>query len=510
MSTMLIANNETRESGSFMGDQCCSLKAAYLFVEYAPPGTDHIIMSVSPGNEMHFLWEKFIDKHNVELIHDNWNPGDWTTRHAMWDKWRTERCIEGKPFQHYRELYLRIHGAQRQTVLCNSERGLGKRNIYQYWWCGQEGSPPELPPEVDWFDDTLIYHPALTRERDVYISPHAKTQGNSTFTFLFWEDVVHRLVDAGVSVTVGYDGAFCEDLAGHHLYHKHWGNHQQWMDQVCRHRLVACGNTGTGWLAAACGVPMITMEPHNSIMADHRYRQCGLRNIIEVVDGYKLDEMKYDMRVVADYVARRIASEVGKGARYKETQSLSSIISYAAGYSVNPPGKLRTMAEALFSVKDLPGEVADLGAMRGGCSLILRQVAPEKELHIFDTWEGTPYDDPLCHHKKGEWATSLEECRKLVGTNERTYYHPGIFPVDSPDYIKENKYCFVYVDMDTEQATRDAIEFFWPRMVPGGLMVFDDYGWIPCAGVKVAVDDKFGEARCKVIGYTCIVLKEEA
>ncbi len=43
--------------------------------------------------------------------------------------------------------------------------------------------------------------------------------------------------------------------------------------------------------------------------------------------------------------------------------------------------------------------------------------------------------------------------------------------------------------MDTEQATRDAIEFFWPRLVPGGKIVVDDYGWEPCAGVKKAVED---------------------
>lgn len=642
---MLVAWNATRESGSFMGDQLCALKTAYLFVQNEPD-IDKVIVSLSPGNEMHFLLEKFIDDPRgdgsipkCEIVLDNWNPGDWEVRFRAWDKWRAERRIEGKPFDHYRELYLRIHGAQRQTILCGSERGLARRNIYQYWYCGQEHCPDELPPSVDWFDDTLIYHPPLSPDRDVYISPHCKTQGNIVFTFDYWSQVVHKLIDAGVTVTVGYNGHFCEDLNGHPLYRKHWGDHRQWMEQVCRHKIVACGNTGTGWLAAACGVPMITMEPHNSVMADHRYRECGLRNIVEVIDGCKLDEFGNDMNRVADYCASRIIDEVRRvvvmttgcydilhaghvrhleksrslgtklvvalnsdesvrrlkgperpinpqGQRKSVLQALRcvdevrlfdgddatdlikeikpdiltngfgyapdkvvgrelvegwggrAVITYqgdasnepsttkiaqklirsgdvievcrvGSAYSVNPFDKLKLMADEFMKVADLPGDVADLGAWRGGTSLILRRLAPNKQLHVFDTWSGTPYDDPLCHHKRGEWAAPLEDCRKLVGNGVLTNYLEGTFPNTSAG-LEHNDFCFVYVDMDTEQATRDAIEFFWPRLVAGGKLLFDDYGWVPCSGVKKAVDELFAENQRNIIEpyNTCVVVKK--
>lgn len=635
MTTMLIANNCTRESGSFLGDQLCALKTAYLFVQNQP-GIDRIIMSVSPGNEMGFLWQKFVDQYSVELVYDDWNPGDWEARWTAWDKWRLDRSIERLPFDYYRELYLRIHGAQRQTILCGSERGLGRRNIYSYWYCGQEHCPDELPPSVDWFDDTLIYHPPLVPERDVYISPHAKTQGNVTFTFEFWSQVVHKLIDAGVTVTIGYNGWLCEDLNGHPLYRKHWGTHEQWMAEICRHKIVSCGNTGTGWLAAACGVPMITMEPPNSQMPDHRYRECGLRNIVEVVDTPD-----------ADYVARRIIEEVrrvvvmttgcydvlhaghvrhlersralgtrlivalnsdqsvrllkgpvrpinpqgqrkavlealrcvdevrvfdgpnalplieevkpnvltcgfgytlgqvvgrdlveGWGGRAVITchgdasdepsttkivqrvlrsGDIDEICRIGAAYSVNPLDKLKLIAGEFLKCVDLPGDVADLGAYRGGTSLILRRLAPDKQLHLFDTWDGTPYDDDLCHHKKGSWVASLEDCRKLLATpfqgakTQVTYFWKGVFPFTAPH--EENvplAFCFVYVDMDTYQATRDAIEFFWPRMVSGGRICVDDYGWEPCAGVEKAISEMFpADQLVKVVPslYTCVVEK---
>lgn len=634
MATMLIAQNETRESGSFMGDQLCSLKAAYLFAEHAPPGTDKFIMSVSPGNEMAFLWDKFIAKYNIELVVDNWNPGDWGSRWLAWDKWRTERNIEGKPFDHYRELYLRIHGAQRQQLLCGSEYGLGRRNIYGYWWCGQEGCPEELPPSVDWFDDTLVHHPPHIPTRDVYIAPHAKTQGNYVFTFQFWADVVHRLIDAGVTVTVGYDGSFCAELEGNSLFKRHWAGHREWMDQICAHKLVACGNTGTGWLASACGVPMITMEPLNSQMPDHRYGRCGLRNIVEIVaepdaayvarriieqvqrcvvmttgcydilhaghvrhlersralgtklivalnsdtsvralkgnsrpinpqeqrkavlealrcvdevrifDGANAIPLMHELKPNIltngygynpdDIVGRDIIETWGgravitcrgdaknepsttKIAQRMRATDIIELCTLGASYSCNPFDKMRLLADQLLSVKELPGDMADLGTYRGGAALVMRRLVPDKHLHLFDTWAGNPYDDPLCHHKRGEWQASLEDCQKLVGAGDltyHTYYHQGIFPQSMVLGIGgggERSYCFVFVDMDTEQATRDAIELFWPRMVPGGKMVFDDYNWEPCAGVKKAVDEVFPDGASKFVLpqiHTCVVTK---
>ena len=647
MSTMLIANNCTRESGSFMGDQLCALKTAYLFVEHAPQDVDHIVMSVSPHNEMHFLWEKFIEKYNIELIYDDWNPGNWEQRWTAWDRWRAERRTNTTDgividFKYFKECYLRIHGAIRQQLLCGSERGLARRNIYQYWYCGQEGNPDELPQSVDWFDDTLIYHPPLTHERDVWISPHAKTQGNYTFTFAYWEQVVRALLDAGVTVTVGFDGHFCEDLRGHSLYRKWWGTHREWMEELCRHKIVACGNTGTGWLAAACGVPMITMEPPNSQMPDHRYRQCGLRNIVEVLT---VPDPDYCARRLVEEVKQKIVMTTGcydilhaghvkhlersramgsklivalnsddsvmrlkgttrpinpQGQRKEVLEALRCVdevrvfngdnalsllteikpavitagFGYtldtivgrteveswggkavitctgdasnepsttkiqkrlveigptiragigpgdvielcraASAYSVNPFDKLKLMAEEFLSIVHLDGDVADLGAYRGGVSLILRRLAPNKHLHIFDTWAGTPYDDPLCHHKAGEWATDLEGCARLVGISQLTHYHKGMFPnsdheLFNPDEYPQRTYCFVYVDMDTEQATHCALDFFFPRMVRGGKILVDDYNWEPCAGVKKAVDEFDAPKRVVQSQYACIIEKQ--
>lgn len=649
MSTMFIANNCTVESGHFMGDQLCYVKIAYLFVQNAPVGTDKIVMSMSPGNSIAFAWQKFIDVHNVEVVYDDFNPGDNVARHSAWDEWRQERAVNGMSFTHYRELYLRIHGGQRQTVLCGFERGFNRRNIFEYVYYGQEHNPDSCEGS-DWFDESLFYHPERKPVRDVYIAPFCKTQGNYVFTMAYWEAVVRHLVRAGVTVTVGHDGPFCDDLLGSDLYRKHFGSFEEWHQQVCAHKLVACGNTGTGWVAAACGVPLITMEPHNSVMADHRYRQCGLRNLVEVVDGYTLDSMNNDMVRVAEYVAQRIIDYVkpvvvmttgcydvlhaghvrhlerskalgtrlivalnsdesvrqlkgpgrpintqdqritvlqalrcvdevrvfdGPDATHLVREVHPQILTAGFGYteadikgrelvgrvavtctgdasnepsttkilrqvirvgdmvelchrgavhSVNSVAKLVLMAEQYIGVSQLSGDIADVGAYKGGCSYVLRHLAPEKHLHLFDTWTGNPFDDPLCHHKKGEWAVHMLTCKKFVGNGALTFYHEGVFPGSTcrdcinwevepePDLKKElvdRQFCFVYVDPDTYQTVQSAIEFFWPRLVRGGKLMFDDYGWEPCAGVKKAVDASFAESERLVIQnqYACVVTK---
>ena len=603
MSTMLIAFSGTRENGQFLGDQICSVKAAWAFAQNTPCGK--YILALSPQNDMNFLWQKFIDTYHCEIVYDTFSPGNMDERFDAWDRWRRSREIEGRKFDVYKELYRRIDGGRRQGVLCGAERGLGRKNIFEYFYYGQE-HVKEPPVGLEDFDDTLIYHPLVPSERAVLIAPYAKCQGNMLFSFEYWERVCKKLIDAGITVTVNHHGPFADGLTNHPLFRKIFPSPPALLDEVCRHKLVACGNTGVGWLAGACGVPLLAMQPVNSNMQDYRYELCGVKSMVEFLD-----------QPDADYCARRIAEEVnstvvfttgcydvlhaghirhleesralgtrlivglnsdesvkrlkGEGRplnpqdqrsavlralRYVDdvrvfngddateliheirpaiitngcdhkadeivgkdfvekyggrvavtsgTRTSSSTrliaklvrasdvlkaVNDASAISPNPYGKLKLLADQFLSVNSIPGDIADLGAYRGGCSLILRRLAPEKDLHVFDTFAGNPYNDPLCHHRKGEWVATLEETQRHVGTDKLTHYHIGVFP-DTAAKLTGRMFCFVVVDMDTYQATRDAIEWFWPRMVVGGKMYFDDVPWEPCAGAEKAVNEAF-------------------
>ena len=58
-------------------------------------------------------------------------------------------------------------------------------------------------------------------------------------------------------------------------------------------------------------------------------------------------------------------------------------------------------------------------------------------------------------------------------------------------------YCFVHVDADIYRSVCDCCAFFYPRLVQGGMMLFDDYGFATCPGVRKAVDEFFADKSHK-------------
>ena len=152
------------------------------------------------------------------------------------------------------------------------------------------------------------------------------------------------------------------------------------------------------------------------------------------------------------------------------------------------PGKLACLGHLVRSVEHLRGDMAELGVYCGGTAKLFALLAPERCLHLYDTFEGIPEDDQEpAGHKKGEFAADLEDVQNYL-SGENVVFHPGTFP----DTAVNGQFAFVHVDADTYQSTKAAIEWFWPRMTPGGILAFDDYDGENCPGVKRAIEEKLG------------------
>jgi O-methyltransferase len=59
--------------------------------------------------------------------------------------------------------------------------------------------------------------------------------------------------------------------------------------------------------------------------------------------------------------------------------------------------------------------------------------------------------------------------------------------------LEHNQFSFVHINCDFYQPTIDCCEFFYPRLVSGGVIVFDDYGFPSCRGEKDAADEFFAD-----------------
>ena len=176
------------------------------------------------------------------------------------------------------------------------------------------------------------------------------------------------------------------------------------------------------------------------------------------------------------------------------------MIDFADGVSVITPERLENLRRALKATQDLPGDMAELGVYRGGSAKVIAATCPAKILHLFDTFTGLPYSetverDPERYVRKGMFSACSEaEVRMYLGIG-RHVYHPGLFPASAEGFQdSDTSFSFVHVDCDLYDGARDAIRFFWPRMVHGGIMFFDDYN-CKFTGVTEAVDEVFHESR---------------
>ena len=66
----------------------------------------------------------------------------------------------------------------------------------------------------------------------------------------------------------------------------------------------------------------------------------------------------------------------------------------------------------------------------------------------------------------------------------------GIFPEDTGDQVDNLKFRLCHIDVDVYQSAKDVTEWIWERLVPGGMIVYDDYGWDTTPGIARYVNSQ--------------------
>ena len=150
----------------------------------------------------------------------------------------------------------------------------------------------------------------------------------------------------------------------------------------------------------------------------------------------------------------------------------------------------------------VPGAIAEIGMYRGASAkLILHATGETKPLWGFDTFSGLPPTDATLDPFWSEndfGDTSMEEVQAFVASPQ-AHLVRGIFPA-TVDAVPEGlRFSLVHVDVDIYEAARDCCAYFYQRLSPYGLIVFDDYGFLSCPGVRKAVDDFFADKPIKPI-----------
>ncbi len=141
----------------------------------------------------------------------------------------------------------------------------------------------------------------------------------------------------------------------------------------------------------------------------------------------------------------------------------------------------------------IKGDVAELGVYRGETAAVLHALSPERDLHLFDTFSGFRKEDLA--GESGEAATyttanfadtSLEFVQNKLGAGNSIHYHVGDF-IETSAALPDVEYALVSLDADLSRPTAEGLAYFYPRLVPGGVLIVHDYNpkW---PGLLQAVD----------------------
>jgi hypothetical protein len=162
------------------------------------------------------------------------------------------------------------------------------------------------------------------------------------------------------------------------------------------------------------------------------------------------------------------------------------------------------LSQMLRLVAHVPGDTAECGVYLGASSYLIcrsNQASPlEKWHHGFDSFEGLsrPESEDGDFWKGGDLSVPLEACTRNLAEFPRCRLYQGWIP-NRFDEVADKTFSFVHVDVDLLEPTRASVEFFYPRLSTGGVLLCDDYGFTTCPGATRAIDEFLRDKPEKMI-----------
>lgn len=129
--------------------------------------------------------------------------------------------------------------------------------------------------------------------------------------------------------------------------------------------------------------------------------------------------------------------------------------------------------------EQVPGDFAELGVYQGELSTFIASIAPERTLHLFDTFSGFAPQDAASPAEAATDTrfrdTNVAAVRRRLGARAaHVVFHPGWFP-DTATELDDEQFAFVMLDLDRYQPTLAGLQTFYPRMRRGGYLFLHDY-----------------------------------
>lgn len=159
--------------------------------------------------------------------------------------------------------------------------------------------------------------------------------------------------------------------------------------------------------------------------------------------------------------------------------------------------RLSTLELVVKEITDrsIPGDTAEVGVYRGDFAKHLNRLLPDRNLHLFDTFCGfearhiaQELQNGLAVKHDDFTNTSVELVLSKMTHPHQVRIHKGLFP-DTTEGLGDVAFSLVSLDCDLEKPILAGLEYFFPRLSPGGYIFVHDYNNDLYRGVKKAVND---------------------
>lgn len=171
---------------------------------------------------------------------------------------------------------------------------------------------------------------------------------------------------------------------------------------------------------------------------------------------------------------------------------------------------------------ELDGERAECGVFQGFSALFACRVAASGRggydgagFHLIDSFAGFPEPRPedfialksgqetrnAPAFGAGDAAVSFDQVRAVFREFPGVRLHRGFIPPVLED-LPDTRWSFVHIDVDLHEPTLASLEYFYPRLVAGGIMICDDYGSRLFPGARKAWD-----SYCEAHGIAFVTLE---
>lgn len=151
------------------------------------------------------------------------------------------------------------------------------------------------------------------------------------------------------------------------------------------------------------------------------------------------------------------------------------------------------LAQYYLYALDIDGARAECGVFNGASAIVACRAACTRipsytgaGLHLIDSFEGLaepmeadrfegqrPVDAPS--YGKGAYRAPIEDARNALAAFPGVVFHKGWIPAVFGE-LPTGKWAFVHLDVDHYAPTYASLEYFYPKLAPGGVVICDDYG----------------------------------